>query len=55
MSEEQLLGTTTVADRWRISLIKRVRKEFEEMDQDVQIGDQLAFKRVDGKVVVEPS
>lgn len=52
---EQILGTTKVTDRWRISLIKAVREEFEAADEAVEIGDRLVFKKRDGDIVVEPA
>lgn len=55
MSNERVLGTTKVTDRWRISLIKAVREEFEAAEEDVEIGDLLVFKKVDDRVVVEPA
>lgn len=55
MSDERILGTTKVTDRWRISLIKAVREEFEEDDENVDIGDLVVFKKRDGAVVVEPA
>lgn len=55
MPDEQILGTTKVTDRWRISLIKKVREEFETDGEDVEIGDLVVFKRKDGDVVIEPA
>jgi hypothetical protein len=57
MSEdnEKILGTTTVTQRWRISLIKAVREEFAEDGVDVEEGDRLVYKLKDGQIVVEPA
>jgi len=55
MADEEILGTTTVTDRWRISLIKAVREVFEEAGEDVEVGDRLVYKLRDGQVVVEPA
>lgn len=55
MTSEQILGTTTVTQRWRISLIKAVREEFEEEGEEVKEGDRLVFKKRDGQIVVEPA
>lgn len=55
MTDEQILGTTKVTDRWRISLIKAVRETFADADQDVEVGDRLVYKLRDGQVVVEPA
>ena len=55
MADEEVLGTTTVTDRWRISLIKAVREAFEEADEEVEVGDRLVYKLRDGEVVVEPA
>ena len=49
---ERILGTTKVTDRWRISLIKAVREEFEE---PIEIGDRLVFKVRDGEILIEPA
>ena len=54
-SEEKILGTTTVTQRWRISLIKAVREEFAEDGTDVEEGDRLVYKLKDGEIVVEPA
>lgn len=53
MSDEKILGTTKVTDRWRISLIKSVREEMEDAGYDVDVGDRLVYKRVGDKIVVE--
>lgn len=50
MEEEEILGTTKVTGRWRISLIKAVR---EELGEDPEIGDRIVYKRRDGEIVVE--
>lgn len=55
MSSEQILGTTTVTQRWRISLIKAVREEFEDAGTEIEEGDRLVFKKRDGQIVVEPA
>lgn len=52
---DEILGTTTVSDRWRISLIKDVRKEFANEGIEVAEGDRLVYKRRDGKIVIEPA
>lgn len=52
---EQILGTTTVTQRWRISLIKAVREEFAADDQEVEEGDRLVFKKRDGDIIIEPA
>ena len=54
-SDEKILGTTTVTQRWRISLIKAVREEFAEDGVDVEEGDRLVYKLRDGQIVVEPA
>lgn len=53
MAEEQILGTTKVTDRWRISLIKAVREEFEDAGEEIDVGDRVVFKARDGEVVLE--
>jgi len=53
--DEKILGTTTVTQRWRISLIKAVREEFEEDGTPVEEGDRLVYKLRDGEIVVEPA
>ena len=54
-TDEKILGTTTVTQRWRISLIKAVREEFAEEGLDVEEGDRLVYKLRDGQIVVEPA
>lgn len=54
-SEEKILGTTTVTQRWRISLIKAVREEFAKDGLDVEEGDRLVYKLRDGQIVIEPA
>jgi len=55
MTDEQILGTTKVTDRWRISLIKAVREEFDAEGEEIEIGDLLVFKRRDGEILIEPA
>ena len=55
MTDEQILGTMKVTDRWRISLIKAVREEFDAEGEEIEIGDLLVFKRRDGKILIEPA
>ena len=54
-ADEKILGTTTVTQRWRISLIKAVREEFADDGIDVEEGDRLVYKLRDGQIVVEPA
>lgn len=54
-ADEKILGTTTVTQRWRISLIKAVREEFAEDGMDVEEGDRLVYKLRDGQIVIEPA
>ncbi|WP_135824302.1 AbrB/MazE/SpoVT family DNA-binding domain-containing protein [Halorussus ruber] len=54
-SDEKILGTTTVTQRWRISLIKAVREEFADDGLDVEEGDRLVYKLRDGQIVIEPA
>ncbi|WP_135828193.1 AbrB/MazE/SpoVT family DNA-binding domain-containing protein [Halorussus halobius] len=54
-TDEKILGTTTVTQRWRISLIKAVREEFAADGLDVEEGDRLVYKLRDGQIVVEPA
>lgn len=53
--DERILGTTKVTDRWRMSLIKAVREEFEAQGERVEVGDQVVFKKVGEKIVIEPA
>jgi hypothetical protein len=55
MADEEILGTTTVSSRWRISLIKAVRTEFAEDGVEFEEGDKLVFKRRDDEIVIEPA
>ena len=52
---EEILGTTKVTDRWRISLIKAVREEFEESGAPIEIGDRIVLKRRNGEIILEPA
>lgn len=52
---EQILGTTKVTDRWRISLIKAVREELDAAGTPVDIGDRVVFKMREGEIVIEPA
>ncbi|WP_164974649.1 hypothetical protein [Halegenticoccus tardaugens] len=51
--DEEILGTTKVTDRWRISLIKAVREELVTDGDDVEIGDRIVFKRRGDDIVLE--
>jgi bifunctional DNA-binding transcriptional regulator/antitoxin component of YhaV-PrlF toxin-antitoxin module len=53
MSDEEILGTTKVTDRWRISLIKAVREELAESGDGVEIGDRIVFVRRGDEIVLE--
>lgn len=55
MSTETILGTTTLTDRQRISLIKAVREAMEAAGYELELGDQLVYKQVNGDVVLEPA
>jgi len=50
---EEILGTTKISDRWRISLLEAVRAELASDDAEVEEGDLLVYKMVDGKIVIE--
>ena len=49
----KILGTTTVTQRWRISLIKAARKELEKTGSEIEEGDRLVYKVSGGKIVIE--
>ncbi len=53
--QDRILGTTKVTDRWRISLIKAVREEFDEEGRDIEIGDRIVFRARDGQIFIEPA
>ncbi|MFB6107399.1 MAG: hypothetical protein ABEJ82_01000 [Haloplanus sp.] len=53
MDDGQILGTTKVTDRWRISLIKAVREELSERQSAVDVGDRIVFKERDGEIILE--
>lgn len=55
MADGKILGTTTIADRWRISLLKDVREEFQDQGYDVEIGDSIVYRVEDGRIVIEPN
>ena len=48
-ADSEILGTTTVTDQFRISLIKAAR----EAGLDVEVGDRLVYRLEDGRVVLE--
>lgn len=54
-TDEEILGTTTVTQRWRISLIKAVREEFAEAEGEIAEGDRLVYKLKNGEIVIEPA
>lgn len=51
-SESEILGTTTITDRYRISLIKAAR---DALDADIDEGDRLVYRRVGDRLVIEPA
>lgn len=52
--EAEILGTTKIARRWRISLIKAVREELGEEDgEGPEIGDRIVFKNKGDEIVIE--
>jgi hypothetical protein len=55
MSDEdaEILGTTKVARRWRISLIKAVREELGDDGEEPEVGDRVVFQKKDGDIIVE--
>ncbi|WP_435154532.1 hypothetical protein [Haladaptatus sp. DFWS20] len=53
--DEEILGTTKIAQRWRISLIKDVREVFEEQGTELEEGDRVVFVERDGDIVIEPT
>ncbi|WP_458205234.1 hypothetical protein [Haladaptatus sp. NG-SE-30] len=52
-TDEEILGTTTIAQRWRISLIKDVREAFADKGVEFEEGDIVVFKERDGEIVIE--
>lgn len=55
MANGSIIGTTTISDRWRISLIKDVREIFEEWDQEPAEGDRIVYTLEDDRIVIEVS
>lgn len=55
MGDGSILGTTTIADRWRISLIKDVREALEEQGHEVEVGDGIVYKLEGDRIVIEPT
>lgn len=51
-SESTILGTSTISNRYRISVIKRVREEFE---RDLDVGDHIVFRQENGRIIIEPA
>jgi hypothetical protein len=52
-TKEQILGTTKISDRWRISLLEAVREELANEAVEIEEGDLLVYKISDGKLVIE--
>ncbi|GAA5044071.1 hypothetical protein GCM10025751_09810 [Haladaptatus pallidirubidus] len=55
MTDEEILGTTKIAQRWRISLIKDVRELLEEQDVELEEGDRVMFVERDGEIFIKPT
>lgn len=53
-AESEILGTTTLTDRNRISLIKRVQEVFDEQGRPVGLGDQVVYRLEGDRVIIEP-
>jgi hypothetical protein len=51
----RILGTTTVSQGGRISLVADVRDVFADRGVEVEQGDLIVYKLYDGRVVVEPA
>ena len=51
----RILGTTTVSQGGRISLVTDVREVFEDWGVEVEEGDLVVYRLYDGRVVVEPA
>lgn len=55
MKDEEVLGTTKISPRWRISLISDVREAFEEQGYEIEEGDKVLYRLEDGRIIVEPN
>lgn len=55
MEDGSIIGTTTIADRWRISLIKDVRDVLDDQGYDVKEGDGIIYRLEDDRIVIEPT
>lgn len=55
MAQTEILGTTKLTDRYRISLLKEVRQALERDGHTIEIGDQLVYRRENGRIVIEPA
>lgn len=53
MSEEIIIGTSRISERWRISLLKDARETFRELGDDPEIGDLIVFKRRGDEILIE--
>ncbi|WP_162833853.1 hypothetical protein [Haladaptatus cibarius] len=53
MTDEEILGTTKIAQRWRISLIKDVREAFDEQGVELEEGDRVMFVERDGEILIK--
>lgn len=51
--DTKLLKTTRISNRWRISLVKTVRKELSEDGRDPEIGDKIVYRKKGDDIVVE--
>lgn len=51
--DTKLVQTTTISQRWRISLVKAVREELGTDARDPEIGDRIVYRRKGDDIVVE--
>jgi hypothetical protein len=51
--DEEILGTTKISNRWRISLIQSVREQLGDEEDEPDIGDRVVFRRRGDDVIVE--
>lgn len=55
MVDGEILGTTKIADKWRISFLKEVREVLSEQGYDIEEGDRVVYRLEDGQIIIEPN
>lgn len=53
MADGEILGTTKIAPRWRMTLVADVREAFADRGREFEIGDRVVYRRRDDSIVIE--